>query len=71
MDDIKVKLASGEYQIVEKTLPRTKPDVWEKFVLIIVRSTAKVLTPNMCWTMQMHEAELTQFGYFIYIKKRS
>ncbi len=38
MDDIKAKLASGEYQLVNKTSSRTKLDFWEKFGVIIEQS---------------------------------
>ena len=34
MDDIKSKIASGEYQIVDNTSSRAKSDVWEKFGVI-------------------------------------
>ncbi len=47
MDAIKAKLAGEEYQLVDKTLSRTKPEVWEKFGVIIKRCRAEVLTQNV------------------------
>ncbi|KAL7402160.1 hypothetical protein ABVT39_010671 [Epinephelus coioides] len=34
MDDIKSKLVSGEYEIVDNKLSRAKSDIWEKFGLL-------------------------------------
>ncbi len=35
MDDMEAKSAGEEYQLVDKTQSRTKPEVWEKFGTII------------------------------------
>ncbi len=51
MDHIEAKLASGEYQLVDKTLSKTKSDIWEKFGVIIEHCRAEVLTLNMHWAM--------------------
>ncbi len=47
MDDRKAKLASGEFQLMDKILSRTKPDVWEKFGVIVELCRAGVSTLNM------------------------
>ncbi len=47
MDDIKAKLASEEYQLVNNTSLRTKSDISEKSGVIIVCCRAEVLTLNM------------------------
>ncbi len=38
--------ASGEYHLVDKTLPRIKQYTWEKFAVLIERCREEVLTLN-------------------------
>ncbi len=47
MDDIKAKLASEEYQLVDKTSLKSKSDIWEKFGVIIEHCREEVFTLNM------------------------
>ncbi len=46
MDNIKAKLASREYQLVDRTKSRTKSDVWEKFGVITEGCRALSFNPD-------------------------
>ncbi len=47
MDDIKAKLASRKYQLIDNISSSIKPDDWEKFGIIIECCKMEVLTLNM------------------------